>query len=259
MTPAELEEREKQRNAEEAVSDAHFKRIETIHNTVLRFINNLLPSEQRNGKYKQPRNFWGKAIWTLTTQFKKLGTLEFELVTWANDLVNNENDEMVDSHLYITEQSNIKLTPTRVNLTLKENDEKTVFPFLRGTPGATEPEVLTNTIKRVLLGFLPIHRIFRGFDRWTHTIGHEIQNELYVISVKSRSGFYERNTVIEYKNSDYYQIYLTMRRTREGNPIKPDEITDKIRKYLETQQWNLRSRYEAQTERITLMLKTYAS
>jgi hypothetical protein len=263
LTPEEIKEKEKAETAEKVKRKAHFQRIYKIHQTIQKIINDLLPNEQQNYKYKQPppNAFSGYENWTLTTEYKKNETVEFVHETWANDLVNNDLDEMVTSHLYIKEQSQIMLEKSIVDLTLKEIDKITIFPFLRGTPGATAPEVLTNTINRVLLGFLPIHRIFRGFDKWTHVIDHVFQAEKYIISLKSTSfaGFCERNTIIEYKNSDYENVHLTIRSKREPTPISLDSLKVKIRLYLDTQQWSFQSRYEAQTERIALMLKTHAS
>jgi hypothetical protein len=263
LTPEQVLEKERAEKEKNDKRNAHFKRIEEVHKIIGKYINDLLPEEQQNYKYKQPRPnaFSGYENWTLTTEYKKNETVEFVHETWANDLVNNELNEMVTSHLYIKEQSQIMLEKSRVDLTLKEIDEITIFPFLRGTPGATAPEVLTNTINRVLLGFLPIHRIFRGFDQWTHVIDHFIQEESYIISVKS-TGFaraYVRNTIIEYKNSDYKNVHLTIRSKREPTPISLDSLKVKIGLFLDTQQWSFQSRYEAQTERIALMLKTHAS
>jgi hypothetical protein len=263
LTPEEIKEKEKAETAEKVKRKAHFQRIYKIHQTIQKIINDLLPNEQQNYKYKQPppNAFSGSENWTLTTEYKKTETVEFVLETWANDRVNNELDEMVTSRLYIKEQSQIMLEKRKVKLTLKEIDKITIFPFLRGTPGATAPEVLKNTINRVLLGFLPIHRIFRGFDQWTHVIDHFIQEEPYIISVKS-TGFarvYVRNTIIEYKNSDYDNVHLRIRCKQESTPIRLNLLKDKIREYLDTQQWSFKSRYEAQTERIALMLKTHAS
>ena len=260
LTPEQVLEEEREKNEENDRSTAHFKRIYKIHQTIQEIINDLLPKDQQNHRYYRPTTF-GLVHWTLKTEYGKTETVEFVLETWANDLVNNDLDEMVTSRLYIKEQSQIMLEKSIVDLTLKEIDKITIFPFLRGTPGATAPEVLTNTINRVLLGFLPIHRIFRGFDQWTHVIDHFIQEESYIISVKS-TGFaraYVRNTIIEYKNSDYNNVHLTIRSKREPTPISLDSLKVKIGLYLDTQQWSFQSRYEAQTERIALMLKTHAS
>ena len=260
LTPEEVEENERAKKEEKNKSNAHFKRIEKVHLIIGKYINDLLPKDQQNHRYYRPKTF-GLVHWTLKTEYGKTETVEFVLETWANDLVNNDLDEMVTSHLYIKEQSQIMLEKSIVDLTLKEIDEITIFPFLRGTPGATAPEVLTNTINRVLLGFLPIHRIFRGFDQWTHVIDHFIQEEPYIISVKSTgfAGVYVRNTIIEYKNSDYDNVHLRIRCKQESTPIRLNLLKDKIREYLDTQQWSFQSRYEAQTERIALMLKTHAS
>ena len=263
LTSEERIEKERAEKEENDKRTAHFKRIEEVHEIIGKYINDLLPEEQQNYKYKQPRPnaFSGYENWTLTTEYKKNETVEFVHETWANDLVNNELNEMVTSHLYIIKQPRIMLEKSMVDLTLKETDKETIFPFLRGTIGATAPEVLTNTIKRVLLGFLPIHRIFRGFDQWTHVIDHFIQEEPYIISVKSTGllGAYIRNTIIEYKNSDYGNVHLRIRGKQESTPISLELLTDKIREYIDTQQWSFQSRYEAQTERIALMLKTHAS
>jgi hypothetical protein len=185
-------------------------------------------------------------------------------VTFALDQLDFDHNEEVISYLQIPEKSPLclgNLVFHRDNLTLKEGDRKTIFPFLRKTGGVeSPPEALTTTIKRVIFGFLPILRIFKGFGQWTHKVHDIIKDEKYTVTVKSTSwvGSYVRHTKVEYrKHNDYTDIVLTIRgkntETLEGYTISA--LTEKIGTYLDTRQWGFASRYEAQSQRIAAMLR----
>ena len=54
-------------------------------------------------------------------------------------------------------------------------------------------------------------------------------------------------------------VHLRIRGKQESTPISLELLTDKIREYIDTQQWSFQSRYEAQTERIALAQDTCIS
>ena len=116
----------------------------------------------------------------------------------------------------------------------------------------------------MIQGLLPILRIFKGFDQWTHNVTHNcIENtNKCTVSVRSSwlSGFYVRNTEIKYSiDGDYtHHIELTTRgKIKEILPNCTSSIlTEKIRTYLGNRQLlTIASRYEAQNQRIVVMLE----
>jgi hypothetical protein len=230
----------------------YYRRIATMHRAIRRLINVRLPEDQKSTLLVH-NNIEDRV--ELTTAYSNAAA-EFKFVTCSTDNTCIEGYGNATSYLKFTEQPHIKGEGFNscINLTLKDEAGE-VFPFLKEKV-KDPPEALKNTIDNVICGFLPVINIFMCFGKWTHAMKQQVDKDKYTVSVKSTcfKGFYKRNTAIEYDVNGNYESITLITRGRTREPLTTQLLKEKIRKYIDDQQWNFSSRYEEQNQRIAAML-----